>query len=87
MMCMVLRGIVANAEQRTMIRALNATTSYDESSKLIDCRWINSVTGRRQAISMFDFDVDNRQKDGYESNIKDVEAYLQSGNGAEVQTS
>jgi hypothetical protein len=86
---MVLRGIVATAEQRSMIRALNATTSIDEMSKstLVRCSWINSNTGRRQSISIFDFDVDDKQKDGFESNIVDVVAYLQSGNGAELPTS
>ena len=88
-MCMVLRGIVAMAEQRSMIRALNTTTSIDEmpKSSLIRCCWINSNTGRRQAISMFDFDMDDKQKDNFESSIVDVVAYLQSGNGAEVSTS
>lgn len=88
-MCMVVRGIVAMAEQRSMIRALNVTTSVDETSKslLVRCCWINGNTGRRQAISMFDFDIDDKHGDAFDANIDDVTRYLQVGTGAEVLTS
>jgi len=81
---MIMRGIVATAEDATGVKALRVRVSLSSSDSLVKCRWVNSRTGKHQSLSTFAFDLTSpRGPDALEMVLEAVE-YLSGGIGSDL---